>query len=88
VGILLQTAQINLGLFIFNLIPLPPLDGSHIAFSGLNMAPETESQIMKIGAPLLFLIIIIQNRTSLTILPVGRLVLLMLRFFIPQLSVS
>ena len=88
VGILLQTAQINLGLFVFNLIPIPPLDGSHIAFSGLNLRPETESQIMKIGTPLLFIIIIIQNRTSLTILPIGRLVWLMLRFFIPELGTS
>jgi Zn-dependent protease len=88
VGILLQTAVINLGLFVFNLIPLPPLDGSHIAFSGLNLRPETERQIMKIGAPLLFILIIIQNRTSLTILPIGSLVRAMLGFFIPELRTS
>jgi Zn-dependent protease len=86
--IILQAVVINLGLFVFNLIPIPPLDGSHILFSGLNLKNETESQIMKIGAPLLFIIIIIQNRTSLTILPIGNLVRVMLNFFIPELRAS
>ena len=82
--IILQAAVINLGLFIFNLIPLPPLDGSHIAFSGLNLRPETEYRIMKIGAPLLFIIILIKNLTKLTILPIGELVWLILSLFIPE----
>jgi Zn-dependent protease len=65
---------INFGLFVFNLIPLPPLDGSHIVFSGLNLGPETESRIMRIGAPLLFIVLIIQNRAGISILPIGRIV--------------
>jgi Zn-dependent protease len=75
---------INLGLFVFNLLPIPPLDGSHIVFSGLNISPETERRIMKIGAPLLFIILIFQNRTGITILPIGELSSAILRFFIPQ----
>ena len=82
--IILQTAIINLGLFIFNLIPIPPLDGSHILFSGLSLKPETEYRIMRIGMPLLFIIIIIQNWTQLSILPIGRIVRSILGFFIPQ----
>jgi Zn-dependent protease len=65
---------INFGLFVFNLIPLPPLDGSHIVFSGLNLSPEAESRIMRVGAPLLFIILIIQNRAGINILPIGRIV--------------
>ena len=76
-------AMINLGLFVFNLFPIPPLDGSHIVFSGLNLDPQTELSIMKIGAPLLFLILIIQNRTGLTILPIGRIISGMLDFIMP-----
>jgi Zn-dependent protease len=75
---------INLGLFVFNLIPIPPLDGSHIVFSGLNLLPETEYKIMKIGAPLLFIIIIIQNRAGVTILPIGRIVNAILGVFFPR----
>ena len=84
--IFLQAAAINLGLFVFNLLPLPPLDGSHIFFSSVNLSPQTEYRIMRIGAPLLFIIIIIQNRTNLNILPVGRLVMAILRFLIPELK--
>ena len=86
ITIIFQAATINLGLFIFNLIPIPPLDGSHIVFSGLNLRAETERQIMKIGAPLLFIILIIQNRTNITIFPIGRLISIIFRFFIPQLG--
>ena len=85
ITIVYQSAVINLGLFIFNLFPIPPLDGSHIAFSGLNLSPETELRIMKIGAPLLFIILIIQNRANVTILPIGRLVSAILGIFLPQL---
>ena len=84
-NVIYRGAVINLGLFVFNLFPIPPLDGSHIVFSGLNLKAETERSIMKIGAPLLFIILIIQNRTNVTILPIGALVDAIFRFFIPQL---
>ena len=86
VNVIFRAAAINIGLFVFNLFPIPPLDGSHIVFSGLNLDPQTEYRIMKIGAPLLFVLLIIQNRTSLTILPIGKLVYAILRFFLPQLG--
>ena len=85
INIIYYGAAINLGLFIFNLLPIPPLDGSHIVFSGLNLKAETEQTIMKIGAPLLFIILIIQNRTNVTILPIGELINAIFRLFIPQL---
>jgi Zn-dependent protease len=65
---------INLGLFVFNLIPIPPLDGSHIVFSGLNLKSETEYRIMRIGTPLLFILLIVQGRTGISILPIGKAV--------------
>ena len=86
IDIIFGAAMINLGLFIFNLLPIPPLDGSHIVFSGLNLKKETEAAIMKLGAPLLLIIILIQNRTNITILPIGNLVYAILRLLIPQLG--
>ena len=83
--VLFRAAAINIGLFVFNLFPIPPLDGSHIVFSGLNLSAEIEHRIMRIGAPLLFVIIIIQNRTDITILPIGAFVSAILHFFLPQL---
>jgi Zn-dependent protease len=84
ITILYYMIMINLGLFIFNLLPIPPLDGSHIVFSGLNLSQETERRIMKIGMPLLFIVIIIQNRTDITILPIGRLIAALLRILMPM----
>jgi len=86
ITIIFRMATINLGLFVFNLFPIPPLDGSHIAFSGLNLKAETELLIMKIGGPLLFIIIIIQNRSGVTILPIGKLVTAIVRIFLPELG--
>ena len=80
--ILYYAAAINFGLFIFNLLPIPPLDGSHIVFSGLNLKPETEGLFMKIGMPLLFIILIIQNSTDITIIPIGSIVMAMVEFFL------
>jgi len=86
VNVILRAAAINIGLFVFNLFPIPPLDGSHIVFSGLNLPLELQQRIMKVGMPVLFLIIIIQNQTNVTILPIGALVSAILRFFLPQLT--
>ncbi|MDR0464700.1 MAG: site-2 protease family protein [Treponema sp.] len=72
--ILYFASSINFGLFIFNLLPIPPLDGSHIVFSGLNLSYDTEEKIRKIGMPVLFLIIIIQNYFNITIIPIGQAV--------------
>ena len=80
--ILLYAASINFGLFVFNLLPIPPLDGSHIIFSGLNLGIETEIKIRKIGMPVLFLILIAQNYFKITILPIGIAVNALLGLFI------
>ncbi|MDL2229573.1 site-2 protease family protein [Treponema sp. OttesenSCG-928-L16] len=79
---LYYAASINLGLFVFNILPIPPLDGSHIFFSGLNLSPETEYRIMRIGAPLLFILIIVSNSTGIDILPIGKAVGAIMRLFL------
>jgi len=80
--VLFYSAAINFGLFVFNLLPIPPLDGSHIIFSGLNLSPQTESMFMKIGMPLLFIILIVQNFADITILPIGWIVMVMVNLFL------
>jgi len=64
----------NIALFVFNMFPIPPLDGSHIFLSGLNLDYETEKKIMRIGTIVLFAILIIQSRSDYTILPIGAIV--------------
>jgi Zn-dependent protease len=80
--VLLYASSINFGLFIFNLLPIPPLDGSHIVFSGLNLSQRIESKIRIIGMPLLLLIIIIQNSTNITIIPIGEVIKAILGFLL------
>jgi Zn-dependent protease len=64
----------NIGLFIFNMLPIPPLDGSHIFLSGLKIGSETEARIMQIGTVVLFIILIIQSNSNINILPIGNIV--------------
>jgi len=80
INVLFIAASINFGLFIFNLIPLPPLDGSHIVFSSLNLNFETEEKIRKIGMPLLILILLVQNFLDITIIPIGKIIEAIMRF--------
>jgi len=75
-------ASINFGLFVFNLLPIPPLDGSHIVFSGFNLGLETEIKIRKIGVPVLFLILIAQSYFKITILPIGIVIDWLMRVFV------
>jgi Zn-dependent protease len=71
---LLHVVYINYGLMVFNLIPIPPLDGSHVLFTMIHIAPETEARLYKYGTIALFAVIIIGNRTNLDLLPIGRVV--------------
>jgi len=74
-------AHINFMLFVFNLLPIPPLDGSHVVFSVLNTDPNTEATLRRIGMPVLLLILLVQNFAGITILPIGRMVQALVNFF-------
>ncbi|MDH4198786.1 MAG: site-2 protease family protein [Spirochaetia bacterium] len=71
VNIVFIAGIINFGLFIFNLIPLPPLDGSHVYLTFLKVKnPAVFNLFYKYGTMALFIIIIIENQTKITLLPV------------------
>lgn len=61
---------INWGLFIFNLIPLPPLDGSHVAFQYFKKFPELYNGLYKYGSYLLFGLLIATMVTKINLLPI------------------
>ena len=70
--IFIYAIYINWGLFIFNLIPLPPLDGSHLAFHYFRKYPSLYVNLTKYGSFLLFALIIgsaISKRNFLPIWP-------------------
>lgn len=69
--IILSGALINLGLFVFNLIPIPPLDGSHLYMAFLRKwNKDLADQISRLGFAALILIIMIDNRTGMDLLPI------------------
>lgn len=62
------TVQINLGLFLFNLIPIPPLDGSHL---WMGWIPEEKAalkyRLYRFGALGFFALLILSNAFNLPV---------------------
>jgi Zn-dependent protease len=72
VNLLVVWAVINFGLFVFNLIPIPPLDGSHIYMTFLKeINSDLLSKIYKLSTWTLLIVIIIENRAKIDILPIS-----------------
>ncbi len=61
---------INWALFIFNLIPLPPLDGSHLLLSQFKKFPALYNGLYKYGSFLLFGLIIASFVTKINFFPI------------------
>jgi Zn-dependent protease len=68
--VFLYAIYINWGLFIFNLIPLPPLDGSHLLLSQFKRYPLLYNALYKYGSFLLFGLIIVSFATKINLLPI------------------
>jgi Zn-dependent protease len=68
--VFLYAIYINWGLFIFNLIPLPPLDGSHLLLSQFKRYPVLYNALYKYGSFLLFGLIIVSFATKINLLPI------------------
>jgi Zn-dependent protease len=54
---LMAIISINLFLAFFNLLPIPPLDGSHVLFSFLPISEETKFFLARFGIIILFLLL-------------------------------
>jgi Zn-dependent protease len=61
---------INWGLFIFNLIPIPPLDGSHLLFFPLRKYPAVYELLYKYGSLAFFGLLIATTITDINFLPI------------------
>jgi Zn-dependent protease len=74
IEIVFYAIYINWGLFVFNLIPLPPLDGSHLLLLPLRKYPAIHDSIYKYGSLLLFGIIILSVVTKSNFIPIGNII--------------
>jgi Zn-dependent protease len=67
--ILFVSGQINVGLAFFNMLPIPPLDGSHLYLTFLQKRnPELMIKFYRFGMWGLFMLIMLDNFTHLNIL--------------------
>lgn len=69
--VMIVGAYVNYGLFVFNLLPIPPLDGSHVFFQSLRLGDATIATFYKYGTFALFGILLIESQAHITILPIG-----------------
>lgn len=61
---------INWGLFIFNMIPIPPLDGSHLLLSWFKKYPLLYGVLYKYGTLALLGLIVVSAVTKYNLLPI------------------
>ena len=81
IDIIYYGIYVNWGLFVFNMLPIPPLDWSHIFFSRYMDHPWYSS-IYKYGTVTLFLILLIEWQARITILPIRPAVTFLSEFFL------
>jgi len=69
INLLVIWGIINLGLFVFNLIPIPPLDGSHLYITFLqDNNPQLMTVLYKYGTIGLLVVIVAENQLNINIL--------------------
>ncbi len=87
INLLVSWSVINFGLFVFNLIPIPPLDGSHLYTTFLaKINPQLTQTIYKYGTLALLLIIIVQTNAKVQILPLAPIIKGLTGYFISLLQ--
>jgi len=87
VNMMMIWGVINCSLFIFNLIPLPPLDGSHLYLTFLKeIHPNLMMNIYKYGTLGLFAIIIAESQFKVNILHLSEIIGYFTKFVIQLLQ--
>jgi Zn-dependent protease len=79
---------INWALFIFNLIPVPPLDGSHLLLAYFKKYPAFYEGLYKYGSYIFLGIIILSLVSSINLLPIWPLVQFLGNGFLSMLGFS
>jgi Zn-dependent protease len=72
---------VNWGLFVFNMLPIPPLDGSHIFLSSYMDHPDY-AKIYRYGTVALIVILILESQFQWKILPIRPAIEFLSDFFL------
>lgn len=68
--VFINAIYINWGLFIFNLIPIPPLDGSHLLLNYFRRFPVLYAALYKYGTWILFGLLIMSVSAKINLFPI------------------
>jgi len=72
---------INLGLAVFNLLPIPPLDGSHLIYNLISLKSyEVSAKYFKYGSFVLLLLIVLDRFTNIDLIPLGKVIGSVMKF--------
>lgn len=71
-NLVLYTSLINFGLGIFNLIPIAPLDGSHIVSVLFGLSPSQEMNYYRYGMPVLLILVFSDTLFGIDLLPITK----------------
>ena len=89
VSVFLAFISINVSLGLFNLLPIPPLDGSHIILNILSLKSIASARIyFRSGSYALLAIIVLERITKIDILPLGRAVNSVVLFLLGLVALS
>ena len=87
-NVLTQAAAINVGLALFNMLPIPPLDGSHLVTTWLTRVNMPLAvTYFRYGSWALLALIVIERVTGMDILPIGRLTMAIVTWFYRLLGI-
>ena len=86
--IFIYAIYINWGLFIFNLIPVPPLDGSHLLLAYFKKYPAFYEGLYKYGSYIFIGVIILSLVSSINLLPIWPLIQFLGNGFLSLLGFS
>lgn len=79
--LILNISMINFGLFVFNLIPIAPLDGSHLVSVAFKLDSRQEYLYERYGMMILMGLILSEYITHIDLLPIGPIIRFLLRLF-------
>lgn len=78
--ILVTSVMVNLGFFAFNILPIPPLDGSRVLYAiAPNAVRRVMEQIERYGTLLVFVIVLLFSGAISSLM--GKIISLMLQLF-------
>jgi len=88
INILLYAVYINWGLFVFNLIPMPPLDGSHLLLNQLRKFPDLYYHLYKYGSFIFISLIFATIITNINFLPIWPVIQFLAEGFFSLIGLS